>query len=250
MLPLIKALILPPGINFLGVLVGCAVSGLLSRRTGCFVIVFSLLTLFAFSLPIVAGLSVRMYDSQVAFDAEAYSGNGIVVVLGGRRRSNAVEYGGDTVGADTLERIRYGARLARYLGLPLAVTGGTGRDGASVSLGALMAQALESEFGQTVSWVENRSQNTAENAQNLRDILPDKKEVILVTHSLHMRRALLAFEKAGFSALPAPTGVQARGLGKRDWKFTDWVPSASALLLTRSVAYEVLGSLYYWALGD
>jgi hypothetical protein len=65
----------------------------------------------------------------------------------GGRYVDAAEYGGaDTVGYDTLERICYGAKLARELYLPVAVTGGLIRENGAVPVGVLMARALENEF--------------------------------------------------------------------------------------------------------
>ena len=47
-----------------------------------------------------------------------------IVVLGGGTYFAAPEYGGDTAGTFTLERLRWAARLHRDTGLPLLVTGG------------------------------------------------------------------------------------------------------------------------------
>ena len=48
-----------------------------------------------------------------------------IVILGGGVRRHAAEYGGDTLGQLTLERVRYGARVARLTGLPVLVSGGS-----------------------------------------------------------------------------------------------------------------------------
>ena len=58
--------------------------------------------------------------------AQARSAQAIVILGGGVRR-NAPEYGGDTVGRLTLDRVRYGAFVARATGLPVLVTGGVVR---------------------------------------------------------------------------------------------------------------------------
>ena len=52
------------------------------------------------------------------------AGAGAIVVLGGGRNRGALEYGGETLDAASLGRVRYGARLARLTGLPLLVSGG------------------------------------------------------------------------------------------------------------------------------
>ena len=61
---------------------------------------------------------MRRSTSSDAADAEA------IVILGGGTRRNAPEYGGDTLGRLTLERVRYGAQVAKLTALPVLVTGG------------------------------------------------------------------------------------------------------------------------------
>jgi len=177
-------------------------------------------------------------DSTSTTDAEA------IVILGGRRNSSSPEYGGDTVGADTLERIRYGAKLARELKLPVAVTGGGSRTSDAPPLGAIMSRVLECEFDQPVSWIETASRNTAQNATGLRALLP-AQNIILVTHSLHMKRALDTFEKVGFTVQAAPIDIPTASAERFTFRLQDWLPSASALLMSRQVIYELLGRAYY-----
>ena len=54
-----------------------------------------------------------------------------IVVLGGGLYFDTPEYGGDTVGGSTLERLRYAATIARKTNLPVLVTGGAGWAGGS-----------------------------------------------------------------------------------------------------------------------
>ena len=240
---IVKALILPPGLNFFAIITGL---GLRLRwpRLGTSVAAISFATLWLLSLPIVAGLLTVSFEHYPALDTNSPVSGEVIVVLGGKRSSGSPEYGGDTVGADTLERIRYGAKLGRELELPIAVTGGRGGVSTAEPLGALMARVLEDEFNQPASWIETTSLNTAENALNLRSILPDDN-IILVTHSLHMSRALRIFEKTGFTVTAAPMDIPARTADVSRFSLHDWLPSASALLISRSVMYEALGSLYY-----
>ena len=162
----------------------------------------------------------------------------------GGRYVDVAEYGGaDTVGYDTLERIRYGAKLARELYLPVAVTGGLIRENGGVPVGVLMARALENEFMTPVRWVEDRSRTTAQNASYLRAMLP-VQHVILVTHASHIGRSVEAFEGVGFTVVPAPMGFR---VGKEiDFGLFDWLPSAGALGMSRSVLHEWLGRAYYF----
>ena len=122
---IIAALLLPPG----GIVVLLLVRLLLYRRSarvGASIVLFASLALYCLSISAVSGslmaplerISILgVNDSRIA-DRQA------IVILGSGRRSHAAEYGGETVSARTLERIRYGARLYRRYKLPLVVTGG------------------------------------------------------------------------------------------------------------------------------
>lgn len=240
---IVKALMLPPGLNFFAIVAGLGLR-IKWPRLGNSVVAISFAALWLLSLPIVAGLLLVSVEHYPALDTNSPVSGEVIVVLGGKRNSSSPEYGGDTVGADTLERIRYSARLGRELDLPIAVTGGRGRVSTSEPLGGLMARVLEDEFNQPVSWIETTSLNTAENALNLRSILP-ADNIILVTHSLHMSRALRIFEKTGFTVTAAPMDIPAHSDSGSRFTLYDWLPSASALLISRSVLYEGLGSIYY-----
>src|SRR4030095_2797202 len=96
-----------------------------------------------------------MLDLDRARSAQA------IVILGGGTRRDAPEYGGDTLGELTLERVRYGARVARLTGLPVLVTGGSVLGGETEA--KLMRQSLEAEFSGGVRWAEDRSRNNHDN---------------------------------------------------------------------------------------
>ena len=240
---IVKALVLPPGGNFFVILAGLGLR-LRWQRFGTTVAAIGFATLWLLSLRIVAGLLVVSLDHSPAFDMSSPATAETIVILGGKRNSSSPEYGGDTVGADTLERIRYGARLARALKLPIAVTGGLSSGSNSQPLGILMARVLDEDFNEPVDWVEISSRNTAQNAVNLRSILP-VDNIILVTHSIHMSRAITMFEKVGFTVTAAPIDIPAHSKGGFKLNLSDWSPSASALLDSRTVLYERLASIYY-----
>lgn len=145
-----------------------------------------------------------LQPAQLA-DAEA------IVILGGGARTNAPEFGGQTVNRLTLERVRYGARLARQSGLPVLVSGGA--PSGSQPEAELMKTALEEDFRLPVKWVEAASLDTRDNARMSAALLHTEgvKRVVLVTHAAHMRRSVEAFEAAGLAVIPAPTGFFRRG---------------------------------------
>jgi uncharacterized SAM-binding protein YcdF (DUF218 family) len=233
-----KALVLPPTGPMLVALIGLL---LLRRapRIGRALVWTGALTLVLLCLPVVAGILARPFDMKPLDLADARRAQAIVVLGGGTRRA-APEYGGDTLGRRTLERVRYGARVARETGLPVLVTGGVLPDVQS-SEAALMREALEREYGVPVRWAEDRSRNTRENARLSAPLLraDGVTTAVLVAHAIDMPRAKAEFAAAGIEVIPAPTGLAARAR----IQIGDFAPSAPALQASHDAAYEILANV-------
>jgi uncharacterized SAM-binding protein YcdF (DUF218 family) len=169
-----------------------------------------------------------------------------ILVLGGDRYSWAPEFGGDTVGAKTLQRLRYAARLHRGTGLPLYVTAGSPPH-EHPPLGRLMVQVLEAELGVSVAGVEDRSRTTWENAELSAQMLAGDgiRRILLVTHAWHLPRAMDAFERVGLDPIPAPTAFLHREGGGTDFSLIDWLPSAQAFSVSYFALHEWLGQAWY-----
>jgi len=168
-----------------------------------------------------------------------------IVVLGANRYPEAPEYGfEDTVGALGLERLRYAAYLQRKTGLPILVSGGA-PGGEATAEADHMKSVLTDEFKANVKWQERQSRNTAENARFSQAILAEAKikNVYLVTHAWHMRRAARAFESVGVKVTPAPTGFVSQ---ERNTKLVNnYLPSAWGMYLTTLAIHEWLGFAWY-----
>jgi uncharacterized SAM-binding protein YcdF (DUF218 family) len=194
-------LLLPPGILILMLWAGIAA---LSRypRAGQWLVGLATLALTLFSLPIVSDVLCRGLEVYPPLSqGNLGQGAGAIVVLAGGWARTA-EYGGWTVNHFTLERLRYGAWLHRRTGLPLLLTGGTG-DKSGPTEAELMRDALDQDFGLRAQWVETHSRNTAQNARNAAAILRQEgiRRVYLVTHALHLARALPQFEAQGLEVI-------------------------------------------------
>lgn len=236
----ITALLLPPGC-----LLATAVAGALALRRmprlGRSLIVLSLVMIYAFSTPYVAGKLVEALEPAERNPVADRSGQAIVV-LGGGAYFAAPEYGRDTVGTFTLTRLRYAAHLHRVLGAPILVTGGAPLGTAS-SEAELMEQSLSSDFRIQVKWSERESRNTLENARYTYRVLSAAgvRRIYLVTSAWHMPRARLAFEAAGFSVIPAGTGFRSQ----LPLTVVDFLPNASALSSSSWFFHEVIGAGWY-----
>ncbi|MBU0752502.1 MAG: YdcF family protein [Gammaproteobacteria bacterium] len=173
--------------------------------------------LIILALPVVGNAMQRSLEGIPVSAAQVREAQAIVVLGGGRYR-DALEYGGDTVAEATLLRLRYAAKLQRESGLPLLVTGGK-PDGGDLSEAEAMRRTLTAEFGVPVRWVEGASDNTHENAlYSARLLKPDGiTRVLLVTHAWHMPRALRSFAAEGLAVAPAPTFFHRKPLTPLDF---------------------------------
>jgi uncharacterized SAM-binding protein YcdF (DUF218 family) len=165
-----------------------------------------------------------------------------IVVLGGGTYFHAPEYGGDTVNAQTLERLRFAAKLQRETGKPILVTGGAPL-GNLTSEAEMMKHVLEHEFNVPVRWTESASDNTLENANQSWQLLKQSgiKRIYLVTHAWHMPRSVLVFQAAGFQVVPAPTAYTTR----YQTDLLAFLPNAIALRDSRIFLHELIGILWY-----
>lgn len=238
---LLTSLILPPTGPLLLALLGLWMTRAKSRRWrdgGLLLAILSIVLLLLLNTPLVSRALVAPLEPYPPITAAQLQQVQAIVILGGGTYYGAPEYGGDTVSRHTLERIRYGARLARQTNLPLLVTGGAPLGGRPEA--ELMRETLEKEFGVKVRWVEGASRDTAENASLSSPLLKTDgiKHIAVVSHSLHLPRSIPLFEREGFTVVPAPTG------------FSTEPPSLLASLLpgglglSTQALHEYLGMLF------
>jgi uncharacterized SAM-binding protein YcdF (DUF218 family) len=227
----IKNLFLPPAGPLLVAFAGLL---LIRRRPvlGRSLVFVGLATLWLLSTPIVANSLQGMAEHYPPLDLRtAGNAQAIVILGGGGQRRYAPEYDGPAAGPILLERLSYGAYVAHETHLPVLVTG------MNVEASAMHA-TLARNFGIETRWVDDRAYDTFENARNSAQLLKadDIRRIILVTHGMHMRRAVGEFRAAGLDVIPAPLGMNDTthfGLGLQ--------PYPDALLRSYSAINELLG---------
>lgn len=234
----LKTLVLPPTGQLL-----LSVLGLTLRprfpRLGSGLAWAGVLSLLLLAMPAVSEQLLRLLDHSPPFTVERATGAQAIVILGGGTRRDAQEYGGDTLNHLTLERVRYGARVARLTGLPVLVTGGSVLGGEAEA--KLMQEALRTEFAIDVRWVEDHSRTTHENAILSAAILRRAgiERVVLVAHSFDMLRARAEFAAAGIATVAAPIEIPST---KPSVAF-DFLPSMNGLQTSYYAVYEILANL-------
>ena len=232
-----KALVLPPTGPLLIALAGVLVSSRLPRL-GRALAALGIILLLLLSTPAVAWLLLRAVNSAPPLDIANAKTTHAIVILGGGVRRNAVEYGGDTLARLTLERVRYGAVVARQTGLPVLVTGGSAEGG--VPEAVLMREMMEKELGIDVRWTEESSRDTRENALGSAKVLAAAgiKRVVLVAHGFDMRRAVAEFARVGLDVVPAPTQLPPDRLDR----LSDYWPGIGGLQGSYYALYEIMAN--------
>ncbi len=180
-----------------------------------------------------------------------------IVVLGGGTESQQYPRPDVEVNAAG-DRILYAAKLYRAGVAPvLLLSGGsiTWQDGDSGTPAEDMAVILR-EIGvpDSALWLQNRSQNTHEDAIYSAEMLKKAgiSEIVLVTSAAHMPRSVALFEHEGLQVIPAPVDFTVTREGWQnlidgDWqaKLISFIPNASSLGLTTNVMKEYLGIWMY-----
>ena len=243
----IETLVLPPG--FILVVFGIGI--LIMRRRPLLarsLLIAGFVLFYLLSTPFVAGWLMQrleIYPALVAAEIEAAPARAIVVLSSGRDR-NAAEYGGDTVGPNTLIRCRYAAYLHRRTGLPVLASGGIPGD-AQTSLAQVMADFMTAEMAVGEVWIEDRSGTTYENARFSGELLRERgiDTIFLVTQSWHMPRAVGVFEEAGLRVIPAPTAFRGATSDEGRYVLGSWLPEARALARSYAALREFGGILWY-----
>ena len=229
---LLRDLILPPAGPLLLALLGFAllrVRPLLARIC----LVTGIASLWLLSTPIVSDALTHLAELYPPLDMRRTADAQAIVILGGGgQRTMAPEYQGPAAEPLMLERLSYGAYIARQTGLPVLVTG------FSVEARA-MHVSLQRNFGIETRWVDDQAYDTFQNARNSARILKADgvDRVVLVTHATHMRRSVHEFTDAGLDVVPAPVGI----LAVRDFGPQRLVPNPDALHRSQMAIYELIG---------
>ena len=237
---LLHTLLLPPGgpvmLALLGAWLARRAATATARRLGAALLLTSLAVLWLLGTPAVADRLEGAAERCPALDlTRPVNAQAIAILAGGEVRSWAPEYGAPAASEILLERVTYGAYLARHTGLPVLVSG-TGHEVAA------MRATLSRNFGVEVRWADDESRDTFQNAAFSARILKAAHvtRILLVTSANHEWRSVQEFTSAGLEVVPAPAGGESP---RPQISFMYYLPSAFELQRSTAALYELLGDL-------
>ena len=237
----LEALALPPTLFVVLIVAGLRFRGRW-QRLGRRVTWLSLIALILFGMPVVSGSLLLTLEPGLPTTPPADHPPQAIVVLTAEYTRAQDEPLGYRPGLLSLDRLRTAAALHRRTGLPILVSGGIGATGAP-ALADVMALSLKDDFQTPARWVETKSNDTWQNARFSAAILRANgiTSIYLVTHSWHMRRALVAFHATGLTVTAAPTSLD-EPLGP---DFDDFIPRAAGWQTGYYAIHEWIGYAWY-----
>ncbi|MEN8640452.1 YdcF family protein [Pseudomonas sichuanensis] len=204
--------------------------------------------LWLMSLPLVVEQAARQLETEPALAPQSWASlasraDAIVVLGAGRDRGDPAWGGSDQPSYLALERMRYAAQLAKASGLPVLTSGGL-HYGTPPSEAQLMAERLQADFAVSVTWKEEASHTTWENAALSAQVLQPLgiRRVVVVTQAWHMQRSRWSFERAGFEVVPAPVGFLGRDHAR---PFAGLLPESRAIWQSGQLLNEAVGLVGY-----
>jgi uncharacterized SAM-binding protein YcdF (DUF218 family) len=231
--------LLQPELWILAALVAAALLGRrperlrLARR----LVIAAALLLLGFGTRATASLIVRPLEEHYPRPALPLAPHEAIVVLAGGSHVGRGDPAAILLGTRTLDRLVQGLRLHRQGAAPLLVV--SGRGSRIPEAESMRALAVELGVPAAEVLVEARSRTTAENAREVRRLLPRAQRIVLVTSALHLRRATLHFRRAGFTVTPVPADY----LSPAGFGVTQLWPRSDALAASGVAIHEWVGLL-------
>jgi uncharacterized SAM-binding protein YcdF (DUF218 family) len=209
-----------------------------------FINIFIALLMWFLSATPVSEMIMRGLESD--FKIPDNPDGDVVILLGGGVYDAVPDLSGIGSPSDEMaQRIITAVRLQKRLNIPIIVSGGA----------ALKEQALEAPIvnrflidlgvpeGKII--IEDKSRDTLENAKNTKIICEKKgfSKPMVVTSGLHMKRAVLSFDKMDMKVIPVPANLMTSS-GKK-YILYDYLPDRGSFSSSAFAIHEYLGLLFY-----
>lgn len=202
--------------------------------------IFALVLFVIFSIPAILNLYAGWYQPRpVKIGANEHFSCGIL--LGG---FGSVDAGGDGYFNSASDRFLEAVRLYKLGKIEhILISGGNSKRNDKNFTEAQWAKQQMIDFGvpDSVIFIEDRANNTRDNAKNSAEILKEDRlqpPYLLISSAYHLPRAMRQFEKNGVDVISYPTNYTD---GRGRLQVVDFVPSLSTLLGWEKYIKEAVG---------
>jgi uncharacterized SAM-binding protein YcdF (DUF218 family) len=224
-----------------------------NKKIGRKLLLISIIAFYLFSNRFICDEFIRLWEFDYPEKSSIDKQYDVGIVLGG----GIINYDYDK---DRLILREQADRLLQAIDLykqgkinKILLTGGTGQIIHSNQYEASFLRRFSIKLGVPDSniMVDSLSNNTYQNAVFSKEILgalyPNGGKYLLITSSLHMRRSLAVFNKAGIEVTPYPTS---KIIGKRLYNFEHlFVPHVSSFESWSDLIHEWVGYIIYKIMG-
>ena len=247
---LLTQLVIPINFAIVLLLLATLLLVLKRRKPALFIFLLASAWTFFWSLPVASIWLGGHLENRFPYSAAAHAPRAdAIVVLGGHTANSRQNWFEVYDPNKTTTRISRGAELYAEKRAPMILVSGAALDGGT-SEAQSMARYLKSVgIADKNILLEEQSYTTRENAIYSAQKLKEQQlnEVLLVTSSLHMARAMASFQKQGVNVIAAPLAPQITKPNE-SW-LAIWQPSYQSLNASRSIIKEYVGLLVYWLRG-
>ena len=207
---------------------------------------YSLILYYIISTPIFSNLIMKQVEGEYEYGKfEIKNKADAIVVLSGIMRINEFDNDYNIEWGDA-DRFFKGIELYNFNKSNILVfTGGKSPyNKTKISEGNILKEyAIRFGVKEEDILITKEVLNTSDESYAVRDLIGNKKTIILVTSAFHMSRAKSLFEKQGHIVIPYK--VDFRTSPKLSLHFIDFIASSEGLRRTEIALREVLGRLYY-----
>lgn len=208
----------------------------------CLIIATLLLTLGSFR-PFANLVMAPIENEHLAFTRSSKPVD-YIIILGCKHTTDPQLPATSELGICSLQRLVEAIRIFRlHPEAQLITSGYAGHDETSNAEKVKEAAMLLGVAERKVI-VESFPQDTEEEAELIAPRVKGKN-VVLVTNSDHMPRAIKYFQQQGINPIAAPAGKWTKGMNK-DKYWTDYLLKPGALEQTTHAWYETLGRIVQW----
>ena len=207
---------------------------------------YSLILFYVISTPIFSNFIMKQVEGEYEFENfENLKKVDAIVVLSGMMRINEFENDYKIEWGDT-DRFFKGIELYNFNKSNIIVfTGGKSPyNNTKISEGDILKEyAIRFGVKEKDILITKEVLNTSDESYAVKDLIGNKKTIILVTSAFHMSRAKSLFEKQGHIVIPYK--VDFKNPPKFSWHFIDFIASSQGLRKTEIALREILGRFYY-----
>ncbi|SJL83273.1 envelope biogenesis factor ElyC [Vibrio palustris] len=240
---IISSLFMPlPALLIIGFLGLSLIMFTAKRKSGCVIVLFSLLGIFLVSFQPVSSRLLMPLERQYKGFLPVDESIDYIMVLGSGHVVDDQLPPTSELSRTALMRLTEGIRIFRmYPGSKLILSGYSG--GSEFSHARMLAQvALGLGVPKSDIILLETAKDTWEEARQAAAFVQQKK-MVLVTSASHMHRALQEFHAAGLQPLPAPTNYLAQKNIRQPWE--KYAPKARYLEQSERFWYETMGSVWH-----